>query len=126
MPPSTPNTSAFDALAPMASRYVAPDSLPWVPSRFPGVDLKVLMQDPASGLSTVLTRFAPGARLPDHEHVDLEQSYVLEGSLQDGEGIARAGDYVWRPAGSRHEAHSVEGCIVLSMFLQPNRFFDEG
>ena len=29
---------------------------------------------------------APGATLPDHEHVLIEQTYVLEGSLVDKEG----------------------------------------
>ena len=56
-----------------------------------------VVSDPASRL-TALTRFAPGSKLPDHEHTELEQSYVLEGSLEDDEGIATAGNYVWRPA----------------------------
>ena len=59
---------------------------------------------------TALTRFAPGATLPDHEHTEIEQSYVLQGSLVDDEGVATAGNYVWRPAGSRHDAHSPDGC----------------
>ena len=75
---------------------------------------------------TALTRFAPGATLPDHEHIELEQSYVLEGSLADEEGVATTGNYVWRPAGSRHDAHSPNGAIVLSFFLKPNKFFDMG
>ena len=77
---------------------------PWVPTRFPGVDLKVLMEDKETGLMTALTRFAPGTKLPDHEHTEIEQSYVLEGSLADHEGVATTGNYVWRPAGSRHRA----------------------
>jgi len=44
--------------------------------------------------------------LPDHEHVLIEQTYVLEGSLVDKEGPdagieVGAGEFVWRPAGSR-------------------------
>ena len=31
---------------------------------------------------TALMRFAPGAVLPDHEHVNIEQTYVLEGSAR--------------------------------------------
>jgi anti-sigma factor ChrR (cupin superfamily) len=97
-----------------------------VPTRFKGVDLKILMEDKVTGLMTALTRFAPGSTLPDHEHTELEQSYVLEGSLADDEGVATAGNYVWRPAGSRHDAHSPNGAIVLSFFLKPNKFFDMG
>jgi anti-sigma factor ChrR (cupin superfamily) len=72
----------------------------------------------------MLLRMAPGAKLPDHEHVLIEQTYVLEGSLVCGEGVCRAGDYVWRPAGSRHEAWAgPEGGLMLGMFQIPNRFF---
>jgi anti-sigma factor ChrR (cupin superfamily) len=120
----TPNATAHAGLGALASRYVDVASLPWVPTRFKGVELKVLMEDKETGLLTALTRFAPGAVLPDHEHVELEQSYVLEGSLADAEGVATAGNYVWRPAGSRHDAHSPDGCLVLSFFLKPNKFFD--
>ena len=71
-------------------------------------------------------KFAPGARLPDHEHVLIEQTYVLEGSLVCGEGECGAGDYVWRPAGSRHEAWAgPRGGLMLAMFQIPNRFFEE-
>jgi anti-sigma factor ChrR (cupin superfamily) len=120
----TPGAANHAELGPLASRYVAVDTLPWTPTRFKGIELKILMEDKQSGLLTALTRFAPGAVLPDHEHVEIEQSYVLEGSLIDGEGEAKAGQYVWRPAGSRHDAHSPDGCIVLSFFLKPNKFFD--
>ena len=98
--------------------------LPWVPTRFQGVDLKFLMEDQQTGLLTALTRFAPGAVLPDHEHFELEQTFVLEGSLEDDEGVATAGNYVWRPAGSRHNARAPNGCLALSFFLRPNKFFD--
>jgi anti-sigma factor ChrR (cupin superfamily) len=120
----TPNAKAHEGLGTLASRYVDVASLPWVPTRFKGVELKVLMEDKETGLLTALTRFAPGAELPDHEHVELEQTYVLEGSLEDAEGIATTGNYVWRPAGSRHDARSPNGCIALSFFLKPNKFFD--
>lgn len=121
----TPAANNHSALSALASRYVDVESLPWVPSRFPGVDLKVLMEDKDTGLLTALTRFAPGSVLPDHEHVDIEQSFVLEGSLADDEGVATAGNYVWRPAGSRHTAHTTDGCVVLSFFMKPNKFFDK-
>ncbi len=109
----------------MASRYVDVESLPWQPTRFPGIEIKVLLKDEESGLLTALFRWAPGARLPLHEHVEIEQSFVLEGSFRDDHGVCRKGDYVWRPAGSRHEAWSEEGCLLLAFFLKPNRFLDE-
>lgn len=120
----TPNAKNHEGLAALASRYVDVASLPWTPTRFKGVDMKLLMEDKETGLSTALVRFAPGAALPDHEHVELEQTFVLEGSLEDQEGAATVGNYVWRPAGSRHDAHAPNGCLALSFFLKPNKFFD--
>ena len=120
----TPNANNHAGLAALASRYVDVEALPWTPTRFKGVDMKMLMEDKDTGLMTALVRFAPGATLPDHEHVELEQTFVLEGSLEDHEGVATKGNYVWRPAGSRHDAHAPNGCIALSFFLRPNKFFD--
>ena len=85
--------------------------------------MKVLMEDSDTGLHTVLTEMAPGSVLTDHEHTQLEQSWVLQGSLVDHEGEVTAGNYVWRPAGSRHTAHAPHGALVLGFFLKPNRFF---
>ena len=114
---------AHAALSPLSSRYIDVPSLPWQPTRFAGVDIKVLMEDPETGLQTVLTRMAPGAVLTDHAHAAIEQSFVLEGSLVDQEGEVTAGNYVWRPAGSRHVAHSPNGALVLGFFLKPNVFY---
>jgi hypothetical protein len=49
---------------------------------------------------------------------------MLEGSLEDAEGRAGAGDFVWRPGGNIHVAHAPEGAMFLSVFNRPNRFFD--
>ncbi len=110
-------------LAPLSSRYINVESLPWQPTRFPGIEIKVLMEDPDTGLQTVLTRMAPGTVLTDHMHVQIEQSWIIEGSLVDHEGEATAGNFVWRPAGSRHVAHAPNGAVVLGFFLKPNTFY---
>ena len=123
----TPKAAHSAELPPLASRFVSVAALPWEPTRHPGVETRTLLADPATGLLTVLTRMAPGAKLPDHEHVRIEQTYVLEGEIHCGEGACRAGDFVWRPAGSRHEAWGgPEGCLALAMFQAPNRFFEPG
>lgn len=111
------------ALSAFSSRYVSVADLSWQPTRFAGIRIKVLMQDPDSGLQTTLTEMAPGAVLTDHEHTGVEQSWVLQGSLVDHEGEVTAGNYVWRPAGSRHTAHAPHGALVLGFFIKPNRFF---
>jgi anti-sigma factor ChrR (cupin superfamily) len=106
------------------STYVDVDKVPWIKTRFPGIETKTLMEDKSTGMSTQLFRWAPGARLPLHEHVDIEQTYVLQGSLADDAGVCRAGQFVWRRPGSRHDAWTDEGCLVLAIFLKPNTFFD--
>ena len=118
----TPFLANEAALAALASRYVEVDSLPWKPTPTPGVDMKILMQDKETGLLTALFRWAPGTALDLHEHVEVEQTCVIEGSIVDDEGEVRAGNFVWRPAGNRHLARSPNGALVLSFFLKPNRF----
>jgi anti-sigma factor ChrR (cupin superfamily) len=109
-------------LGALASRFVKVAELPWKPTGYPGVDMKVLMEDKESGLLTALFRWEPGSELPLHEHVEIEQTYVLEGSIVDDEGEVREGDYVWRPKGNRHVARSPNGALVLGVFLKPNKF----
>ena len=92
--------------ADLLSRVVRAKDLPWQKMRFDGCEMKTLLFDPTSGLATALMRMAPGAVLPDHEHVLIEQTYVLEGSLVDKEGPDAGievgpGEFVWRPAGIR-------------------------
>jgi anti-sigma factor ChrR (cupin superfamily) len=122
---ATPQAKNHSSLAPLASRFVEVAKLPWEKTRFAGVEMKTLLVDRETGVVTSLMKFAPGARLPVHEHVLIEQTYVLEGTLVCGEGECKAGDFVWRPAGSRHEAWAgPQGGIMLAMFQIPNRFYE--
>jgi quercetin dioxygenase-like cupin family protein len=124
----------MDAITPKAkadlrAQLVRPADMEWQPTRFPGCEAKTLLFDPASGLVTALMRFAPGAVLPDHEHVKIEQTYVLEGRLVDQEGpdaglAVGPGEFVWRPAGSRHVAVAPEGGLMLAIFQIPNKFYE--
>jgi anti-sigma factor ChrR (cupin superfamily) len=121
----TPNLAGEEKLAPLDSRYVDVAHLPWRPTQVKGIDIKILLQDKSTGLMTALFRWAPGARLPLHEHVEIEQTYVLEGSILDDEGEVTAGNFVWRPKGNRHYAVSPKGALLLAMFLRPNIFLEE-
>ena len=69
-------------LGALASRFIATESVPWIENA-PGQKIKVIYYDPASGMLTILSKLAPGAGIPPHKHEDLEQTYVLEGSLVD-------------------------------------------
>jgi anti-sigma factor ChrR (cupin superfamily) len=125
----TPGVASHANLPPLASRLVDVQTLPWQPTRYPGVEIKTLVFDRSSGLASSLMRLAPGATLPDHEHVQIEQTWVLEGHLVDrsgpDEGIeCKAGQFIWRPAGSRHSAWSPQGGLFLAFFQIPNKFFE--
>ena len=124
MTATTPFMAGEDRLGPLASRYVDVDGLPWKPTPCAGIDMKVLLEDKETGLLTALFRWQPGAELSLHEHVEVEQTFVLEGSLIDDEGEVTAGNYVWRPKGNRHIAKSPHGALVLSIFLKPNIFLN--
>ena len=105
------------------STYVDPNTMEWEPSQFPRIAMKVLYRDEAKGEMTVLLKWEPGATLPFHRHPEIEQSFVLEGSFSDHDGICRAGEFVWRKAGSLHETRSDEGCTILAIYRKPNVFF---
>lgn len=121
----TPGYPGADSLGPLASRFIEVEKLSWKPTPVPGIDMKILMQDKETGLLTALFRWEPGTVLPLHEHVEVEQTFVLEGSIVDEEGEVRAGDYVWRPQGNRHIARAPNGALVISFFLKPNVFINE-
>jgi anti-sigma factor ChrR (cupin superfamily) len=107
---------------PEGSVYVKPQEMDWKPSQFEGIEIKVLYQNEAEGEMTCLLRWQPGATLPFHKHPEIEQTWVLEGSFYDHDGICRAGEFVWRHPGSMHETRSDEGCIILAVYRKPNIF----
>ena len=110
----------------LASRFVDVERLPWQKTPFAGIEFKPLLVDKASGVMTLLMRMAPGVKLPDHEHVEIEQTYVLEGSLVCPEGECRAGQFVWRPVGSRHTARTPNGARFVVFFRNSARTIETG
>ncbi|MGH6727436.1 MAG: cupin domain-containing protein [Pseudolabrys sp.] len=112
------------------SHHIKPAEMPWQDTRFPGCKIKSLLFDAKSGVATMLFKMEPGAEIPDHEHVLIEQTYVLEGSLVDKEGpdtgtVVKTGEFVWRDPGSRHTAWSPNGGTFVAMFQIPNKFFEK-
>ena len=114
-----------EILASPRSHFIDVVNMPWTPSKFPGVEVKILYQDDKTGMLTVMGRMAPGSFIPLHIHTDIEQTYVLEGSLEDEQGAVTAGNFVWRPAGNTHLARAPNGCVSISFFTKPNKFFDD-
>ncbi len=107
---------------PKSSTYVRPQDMEWRPTQFAGISIKVLYEDAVKGEMTCLLRWEPGARLPLHKHPEIEQTWVLEGSFYDHDGIARAGEFAWRTPQSIHETRSDEGAVILAIYRKPNLF----
>lgn len=105
----------------LRSRFVNCESMPWMETDFPGIEMKILYKDDF-GRSTILFKMEPGATVPMHRHTALEMTYMLEGTLVDDEGTAGPGSFVWRPGGSKHIARAPEGALFLSVFSSPNVF----
>jgi quercetin dioxygenase-like cupin family protein len=78
-----------------------------------GVERKLLRRTP-DGRVTYLIRGQKGARLPEHDHDDDEEMYVLEGDLTIGTLTLHAGDYHVARRGVRHPAATTAaGCMLL-------------
>jgi len=107
-----------EALRELASRFIETESVPWVETS-PGNKMKVIYHDPSTGMLTILSKLEPGCGIPAHMHEDLEQTFVLEGSLVDDEGECTAGNFVIRAKGSRHAPTAPNGCTMLVFFLKP-------
>jgi hypothetical protein len=72
------------------------------------------------GLMIALFRWEPATVLPSHEHVEIEQTFVLQGAPSTGDVIS--GNYVWRLRGNRYAAGAPRGALVVSFFIKPNKF----
>ena len=90
----------------------------WTPLDMPGVAMKVLHKDEATGAMAVLTRMDAGATIPAHFHTKADETvYVLEGDfVEDGQSHG-PGSFFAGKAGVPHGPHStVGGCVVLTAF----------
>src|SRR5664280_256332 len=95
--PNTQNANPVQDLPvdDLRSHHLRPQDMPWQKLRFPGCEMKTLLFDPKSGLATMLMKMEPGAVLPDHEHVLIEQTYEQDGRVVDASGKD------WDPAWSQ-------------------------
>jgi len=80
----------------------------------PGVQIKILHQEPGLSSMTCLVRMAPNSVVPVHDHTQEEHCLVLEGEASMGEHILHAGDWhVARPGSTHHNFGSRTGCLLL-------------
>lgn len=93
--------------------------LPWVDSRLPGVQRRMLEREGAeSGRATTIVRYAPESHFSSHVHSGGEEFLVLDGVFSDEFGDFGPGSYVRNPIGSRHEPLSKNGCTIFVKLSQ--------
>ena len=86
-----------------------------------GVLLKNLHVDRSTGIATSLVRMLPGAALPCHQHIGVEQVFVIEGDCSIAGQKLMPGDYHRAEAGSIHQSTStVDGTLFL--LIAPERY----
>lgn len=96
-------------------------SLDWQPFQT-GVEIHRFYGDGVTGPAAALLRFAPGGRIPLHEHTGYEHILILSGAQRDHSGEATTGMLVINSPGSRHSVVSENGCIVLAIYEAPVHF----
>ena len=80
----------------------------------PGVARKFLFADQQRGTTTSLIKLRPGAQIPTHHHVGVEECLIVEGDMCSGGDVFNAGDYVCAPADSVHEhLYTVNGALLF-------------
>jgi anti-sigma factor ChrR (cupin superfamily) len=102
----------FELLKPVAD--VRRDENTWVHSGMPGIDIKPLFKESATGRNTYLVRMEPGARMAPHHHGDIEQCLVVKGDVRWGSLVFEEGDFMVMGKDTAHpEVHTVNGVIML-------------
>lgn len=109
------------AFAELLQRAGQPHLLDWQLLR-PGVEFHALYGEPGQGPAAALLRYAPGARVPSHQHGGIEHILVLAGSQRDENGVYEAGTLLVSPPGTRHAVVSDAGCLVLAIWAGPLDF----
>ena len=117
--------SSATLLAASGSRYFDIAGMPW-DEPFPGIRVKVLYQDSQARETMMLFETGPGTVIPEHIHGGVEWAFVLEGSMEDDEGVVTAGNFVYRPAGSRHSVRTPKGAKYLGLFHGSARTVADG
>jgi quercetin dioxygenase-like cupin family protein len=99
--------------APLSGHAVRNNEREWVPL-LPGITIKTLLKDTASGAQTTLWRLQPGACVPPHPHSRDEECLILEGSIVLDAVEYFPGDFVFARAGERHGVISApNGALFL-------------
>jgi anti-sigma factor ChrR (cupin superfamily) len=111
---------AYDAIG---ASLVQANEMPWIGN---SAGVKMLRISQETGWIAALVRGRAGQVNPPHTHLGPACFYVLEGGFEFRGGSAKAGDWVWEPAGAIHPAssHPVD-TVYLSNTYGPVMFHNK-
>jgi 2,4'-dihydroxyacetophenone dioxygenase len=102
------------------------DAIEWLePTHGGGNALKVLWVSEETGAWSALIRAKAGTVNPAHTHLGPADFFVISGSMEYRGGFARAGAWVYEPAGAVHEATThPEDTVYLANVRGPIAYHD--
>jgi len=74
------------------------------------------------GARASLLHIEAGGRIPEHTHQGYELTLLLAGSIEDGDTLYQAGDFIWRDASHSHSPHTPDGCLCYTVQDAPVQF----
>jgi len=85
------------------------------------IGLRLLFEDPGSGVEHYLIRYPAGLQTCLHQHSSAHTVVVLEGRLEVNGRVVSPGTYCHFPAGEvmRHAPADGESCLLLFIFDGP-------
>jgi hypothetical protein len=94
--------SEDEKVAPLDPDPSGRSRVPGVSEHFAGrAERRVMVSNPDSdGVSLTIFKFAPGTLLPNHRHDVDYIEFVLEGEVHHGNRVLKAGEGVYRAAGT--------------------------
>lgn len=82
-----------------------------------GVQVKLLVRDPARNLTALLVKFPPGYTEPPHVHTGTHAATVVQGKQIVAGKTLGPGDFCYGPANVEHGPFEYpEGCVVFAVF----------
>nr|WP_320132771.1 cupin domain-containing protein [uncultured Holophaga sp.] len=90
-----------------------PDPQQWTWSEHPNSRSAVLLEE--QGLRLILLQALPGYQQPEHLHEGTESILVLDGHLEDGDGLYQRGRWIHHLEGSSHAPAALGGgcwCLI--------------
>ena len=98
-------------------QLLRPDAIPWIPQA-DGVWFRPLRLSPGLGTWTNLLRVTRKGTISLHRHVAAVEAWVIVGQWRylEHDWTARAGDYVYEPAGDVHTLVTVGDEEMITLF----------